>query len=99
MLEAGYSARNADVHGELIEELLALPLVHIDEEVERRAIAAQRELARAGHHPLPPVDLMVAAVADRYELGVLHYDSDYDVLAAKTDLDFESVWLVPRGTL
>lgn len=99
LLEAGYSARSAADHSELIAELLALPLVHIDEEIERRAIGAQGQLARAGHHRLPPVDLMVAAIADTHRLGVLHYDTDYDTLAAKTDLRFHSAWLAPRGTL
>lgn len=99
LLEAGYSARNARDHGELIEGLLTLPLIHIDGEVEKRAIDAQRQLARAGHHRLPPVDLILAAAADRHEVGVLHYDADYDILDAKTDLRFESVWLAPRGTL
>ena len=83
----------------MLDDLLALPLLRVDEVVERRALAAQRELARVGHHRLPPVDLLVAALADRYELGVLHYDSDYDVIAEKTSLRFESEWLVPRGSI
>lgn len=99
LLEAGYSARSAGDHDELIEELLALPLVSMDEGIEDRAIDAQRQLARAGHHRLPPVDLILAAIADRHGLGVLHYDHDFDLLHSKTDLDFESVWLVPRGEL
>lgn len=99
LLEAGYSARSADDHGALIEELLALPLLPIDEEIERRTVDAQRQLARAGHHRLPPVDLILAAIADRHDIGVLHYDGDFDLLRAKTDLDFESVWLAPRGEL
>ena len=99
LLEAGYSARSADDHDELIEELLALPQIRIDEETERRAIDAQRQLARAGHHRLPPVDLILAAIADRHSIGVLHYDADFDLLGAKTDLHFESVWLAPRGKL
>lgn len=41
----------------------------------------------------------MAAVAERHRVGVLHYDGDYDILSAKTDLDFASVWLSPRGTL
>src|SRR3954467_5264454 len=56
LLEAGFSARNARDHG----ELLALRHFGIDEEVERRAVAAQRQLARIGHHRLPPVHLIVA---------------------------------------
>jgi predicted nucleic acid-binding protein len=99
LLEAGYSARNARDHDELLAELLALPRFSIDEDVERRALEAQRQLARVGHHRLPPVDLLVAALADRHGLGVLHYDRDYDLVAEKTDLDFESVWLAPVGTL
>ncbi len=99
VLEAGYSARSAVSHTDLVAELLALPFLHVDEAIERRAIDAQAQLARAGHHRLPPVDLLLAAIADRYGLDVLHYDADYDVLRSKTDLRFESVWLSPRGSL
>jgi predicted nucleic acid-binding protein len=99
LLEAGYSARNAREHDELLRELLGLPHVSTDEVVEQHAVAAQRQLARVGHHRLPPVDLLVAAIADRHRLGVLHYDRDYDVIAEKTDLDFGSVWLAPAGTI
>lgn len=66
---------------------------------ERRALDVQRQLALSGHHRLPPVDLILAAIADKNGRGVLHYDSDYDVLSSKTDLRFRSVWLAPRGTL
>jgi predicted nucleic acid-binding protein len=99
LLEAGYSARSAADHDELLRELMALPMLQIDTEVESRALDAQRQLARAGHHRLPPVDLMIAALADRNGVGVLHYDHDYDTIAAKTDLQFASVWLAARGSL
>jgi predicted nucleic acid-binding protein len=99
LLEAGYSARSARDHVQLIDELLALPRIAIDADAEDRAIDAQRQLARVGHHRLPPVDVIVAAVADTNRLGILHYDSDYDLLAEKTDLSFDSVWLTPRGSL
>ena len=99
LLEAGYSARSARDHGELLDELLVLPRLDIDEPVERRALDAQRQLARIGHHRVPPVDLIVAAIADRHSVGVLHYDRDYDVIAEKTDLDFESIWLAPAGSI
>ena len=99
LLEAGYSARSARDHSELLDELLALPRLAVDAQVEERAIDAQRQLARVGHHRLPPVDLIVAAVADVNRLGILHYDSDYDVLTEKTDLSFDSVWLAARGSL
>jgi predicted nucleic acid-binding protein len=83
----------------LIGDLLALPRVRIDEQVEERALDAQRQLARVGHHRLPPVDVIVAAIADTHGLGILHYDIDYDLLAEKTDLSYESVWLADRGSL
>lgn len=99
LLEAGYSSRDPVEHRQLYNELLALPWAGIDSTVERRALDAQRQLVRAGHHRLPPVDLLVAAIADHHGLGVLHYDADYDLLAGKTDLEFESVWLAERGSL
>lgn len=99
LLEAGYSARNAADHDALLEELLALPLMSIDRDVERRALDAQAQLARVGHHRLPPVDLLIAAIADIRQLGILHYDSDYDLIHDRTDLTFTSNWLVARGSL
>jgi predicted nucleic acid-binding protein len=99
LLEAGYSARSAQDHDQLFVELLALPHYAIDETVEKRALDAQRQLARVGHHRPPPVDLIIAALADRHDLGVLHYDHDYDLIAGKTELDFASVWLAPAGTI
>jgi predicted nucleic acid-binding protein len=99
LLEAGYSARNARDHDELLDQLLALPTVHVDDRVESRAVDAQRQLARAGHHRLPPVDLIIAALADVHDLGVLHYDTDYEIVLERTDLRFDSVWLAPRGSI
>jgi predicted nucleic acid-binding protein len=99
MLEAGYSARNAGEHDQLLAELHALPQYHLDDATEQRALDAQAQLARVGHHRLPPVDLLIAALADRHGLGVLHYDHDYDLIVEKTDLAFDSVWLAARGTL
>lgn len=99
LLEAGYSARSVRDHDQLLSELMALPNVRIEEQVENRAIDAQRQLARAGHHRLPPVDLIIAALADTHGLGILHYDNDYEIVSEKTDLRFDSVWLVPRGSI
>ena len=99
LLEAGYSARSGPDHDALLSRLGALPRLAITEDIEQRALDAQRQLARIGHHRLPPVDLIVAAVADHHGVGVLHYDGDYDRVAEKTDLQFESVWLAARGTL
>lgn len=48
---------------------------------------------------MPALDLIVAAIADRHGLGVLHCDRDYDSIAEKTDLDFASIRLAPAGTI
>lgn len=99
LLEAGYSARNARDHIELFTELTALPNVHIDARVETTVLDVQRQLAMVGHHRLPPVDLIIAALADTHDLGILHYDNDYEIVLDKTDLRFDSVWLAPRGSI
>jgi hypothetical protein len=99
LLEAGYSAQSAGKHRSMMDRFETLPRIVIDGEVERMALAAQRELAAIGHHRLAPMDVIIAACAHRAEAGVLHYDRDYDILAEKTSLVFESEWLAPSGTL
>jgi predicted nucleic acid-binding protein len=99
LLEAGYSARDASHHSAMLKELSPLPRLPIDDAVESRAVDAQGQLARSGHHRLPLVDLLIAAIADCNEVGILHYDADYDRILERTDLRFESVWLAERGSL
>jgi predicted nucleic acid-binding protein len=98
LLGVGDSARDAREHAELLAELRSLPHYHLNDAVEERALDAQAQLARVGHHRLPPVDLLIAGLGDRHRLGILHYDHDYDLIASKTDLTFDSVWLATRGT-
>lgn len=93
LLEAGYSARSGADRREMMSRLEQLPRVHVEEEVERTAMEAQRELADTGHHRLPPTDLVIAACAHRIGGGVVHCDRDYDLIAERTSLTFESVWL------
>lgn len=100
LLEAGWSARSADDHEAVLVDLLALPRCAIDRDVEEAAVAAQRDLARRGHHrSASPSDLLIAACAHIHGAGVLHYDRDYDVLAELTGLRFESQWLAPAGSV
>lgn len=93
LLEAGYSARSGADRREMMSRLEQLPRVPVEEEIERTALEAQRELAEAGHHRLPPTDIVIAACAHRIGGGVVHYDRDYDLIAERTSLTFESVWL------
>jgi predicted nucleic acid-binding protein len=100
LLEAGWSARTAAHHDQILADLLQLPRVTIDGAVEDAALSAQHELARRGHHrTASPSDLLIAACAHAHGSGVLHYDHDYDVLLELTELRFESHWLAPAGAL
>jgi predicted nucleic acid-binding protein len=100
LLEAGWSARNAAEHATLLPDLLRLPCLNIDADVESAALAAQSDLARRGHHrSASSSDLLIAACAHTNAAGVLHYDRDYDHLVDLTDLRFESRWLAEPGTL
>jgi predicted nucleic acid-binding protein len=99
LLEAGFSARSADNHASIMADLDRLPHVPITPRIERRAREAQRDLAKIGHHRLAPMDLIIAACAESQGAGVLHYDSDYDILAERTTLDFTSEWVAPPGSL
>lgn len=99
LLEAGYSARSAAHHKEIVATLTLFPRVALTSVMEARALQAQDELAAVGHHRLAPIDIMIAACAEEAEAGVLHYDRDYDILAEHTSLEFESRWVAPPGTL
>ena len=100
LLEAGWSARSAEHHDQLLADLLHLPRLWINAEVEDAALDAQRDLAHRGHHrSASPSDVLIAACAHVHGAGVLHYDRDYDVLAELTGLAFESQWLASAGTL
>ncbi len=99
--EVLYSARNAAEHAELREELESLRPLGLSEAVVGAALEAQAELARhaPGFHRLPHQDYLVAAIAATNELGVVHYDADFDRIAEYSSLAFESVWIASAGTL
>ncbi len=100
ILEMRYSAREAKDFTMLAEELEALPLLTLDSAALQRALDAQAQLAadRRVSHRVKPIDLLVAGVADRHGAAVLHYDSDYELIAKHTDLSFKSVWAFRRGS-
>jgi predicted nucleic acid-binding protein len=62
-----------------------------------RAMDTHRKLAETGQHrrfSLP--DLIIAATAEQHEATLLHYDSDFERIAAVTGQPIE--WVVPRGS-
>jgi predicted nucleic acid-binding protein len=61
-----------------------------------RAMDVMQALARRGQHRAVGLsDLLIAAVAERAGLIVLHYDADYDLVAAVTGQPTQ--WVMPRG--
>jgi predicted nucleic acid-binding protein len=99
LLEMRYSARDSKDFALLAEELEAMPLLALDGVAIQRAMEAQAQLAadRRVSHRVKPIDLLIAGVADRHQVAVLHYDGDYDLIAKHTDLSFDSQWVVKRG--
>lgn len=77
-----------------------LPLLWITERAERRAADLQRQL-RAAHQQLvvPPLDYLIAAIGEDHDATLLHYDGDFERLAAHTDLATPVELLSPFGTL
>ncbi|HEX9541719.1 MAG TPA: PIN domain nuclease [Streptosporangiaceae bacterium] len=64
----------------------------------RRALDVQATLWRSGQiRAVGLPDLLVAAVAERERVTVLHYDGDYDLVAHITGQPMQ--WVVPRGTV
>ena len=96
-LEILFSARSLDDYDAVRAERQALDDVPITPAVLTRCIEIQHDLARRGQHRLPIPDLIIAAAAESAELTVLHYDTDYELIAAVTGQPHE--WIVPRGSL
>ena len=97
-LEILFSART---HAEVVavrSERATLPQLAIDDSDFTRAADVLEALARSGHHRAAGIpDLLIAAVAERHSLTVLHYDKDYDVIAKVTKQKAE--WIVPAGSV
>ncbi|MDE2983939.1 MAG: PIN domain nuclease [Gemmatimonadota bacterium] len=97
-LEVLYSARNGREHSRTRERrALAYRYVELTEAMFQRAIDVQGLLALRGQHRVPLPDLMVAAVAEQAGMVLLHYDRDFDRIAAVTGQAVE--WVVPGGTV
>lgn len=72
--------------------------IDVDTRVMNRAMDVHRTLAKRSQHrhfALP--DLIIAAAAELNGATVLHYDQDYDRIAAVTGQPVE--WVVPRESL
>lgn len=97
-LELLYSAASRATYRALAEALPGMPRVAMDEPCVQRALEVQAMLAeRSQHRAVPLPDLLVAACAERAGLTVLHYDADFDRVAALTGQAAQ--WIVARGSV
>ena len=98
-LEVLWSARSPqdlrDTRQELQRSLSWVPTTEAD---FQRALDVMQMLTDAGRHrdaKLP--DVVLAAVAERAGLTVIHYDHDFDAIASLTGQPME--WIVPSGSV
>jgi predicted nucleic acid-binding protein len=96
-LEIGYSARSAAEWDRLAEALDAFELVETTSKHVHRARHVQRQLASKHQRGRKVPDLLVAAAAEGRNLTVLHYDADFDRIAAVTGQTCQ--WVVPAGSV
>ena len=92
------SARSSRDFQEIRNERRALPLIPTLQADFDRATDVMERLAATGQlrrASLP--DLLVSAVAERAGAVLLHYDADFDAIAALTGQPVE--WVVPRGSI
>lgn len=96
-LEVGFSARNDAEWDRLQDALAAFELVETSADHVRRAKRVQRMLAGKHQRGRKIPDLLIAAAAEDSGLTVLHYDSDFDLIASVTGQPCE--WVVPAGSV
>jgi predicted nucleic acid-binding protein len=98
-LEAGYSGRSlTDVQAIANRRRTRYVMLPISEAIAERARDVQVRMAARGHHRAAGViDLLTAAVAEHHGAVILHYDADFEHIAATTGQPH--AWVAPRGTL
>jgi len=99
-LELLYTARNAGEFVARRSELGFLPQCPIGPAEFRRALDVYEELARQGgmhHRRVKHPDLLIAAAAEAAGVTLLHYDQDYEAIAAVTGQPMR--WIASKGSL
>ncbi|GAB2707707.1 PIN domain nuclease [Kitasatospora kifunensis] len=97
--EVLYSARGPEEYERIRERLRdQWPWLPLGERAHGRALEVQRLLAAKAQHRCASLpDLLTAATAEEHGVEVLHYDRDYDTIAAVTGQ--RARWLAPAGAL
>jgi predicted nucleic acid-binding protein len=98
VIELTRATANAAQAKVLRERLAPIERTPMGASLWETAVDIQMALAPAGdHRRVPPADLLIAATALSAGVPLLHYDRDYERIAAVTKL--EQRWFVPAGSL
>ena len=98
ILELTRLAPNEGRAQEVSARLAAFEAIPMPARLWGRARETQLALSAVGdHRRVPPADLLLAAAAEQAEVGLIHYDRDYERIAAVGAL--RQQWLLPAGTL
>lgn len=97
--EALYSSRTPGEYESIRRDRqLVYEYLPTDDVDWQRAFEVQRELARGSRlRSVGMPDLLIAAVAERHGVTLVHYDSDFDTIAAITGQAM--VWAAARGSV
>lgn len=99
-LELLYTARNGPELSARRTQLDLLPQCLVGAREWRRALDVYEAVAHQGgvhHRRVKHADLLIAAAAESAGLRVVHYDADFDAIAAVTGQTTR--WIAPRGSL
>jgi len=96
-LELDYSARDPIEHQGIFRARGQLVQLAPVDEIALRAREVHVLMAtRSQHRAAGVMDLIIAAAAEHYGAAVLHYDADFDHIAAVTGQPTD--WVAPRGS-
>ncbi len=96
-LEVGYGSRNSREWDQDMADLAVFQLVETTADHVRRARQVQRMLASRSQRGRKVPDLLIAAAAEQRRLTLLHYDSDFDLIARVTGQACQ--WIVAAGSI
>lgn len=97
-MELLYSCRSRMEYDTVLAERRGFEQLDVEPVDWSRAIEVQRALAhRSQLRAVGIADLLLAALAERERITLLHYDRDFDVVAAVTGQPVR--WVVPAGSV
>lgn len=97
-LEVLFSARDGREHTKLARARSGFAYLETNDATLCRAKELQGLLAKKGQHRAASIpDLIICAVAEDHGATVLHYDKDFDLVAAVSRV--RARWVVPRGSI